>query len=194
MAEKQQKNWFVRHKVLAVVGAVFLLIIIVAIAGGGKDTASNTKQVTSNQASSTNKEDSKAQIPKKGEVAADGKFEFTITSVECGKPTVGLDQYSTKTAQGQYCLVNTTVKNIGKEAQMFDSTSQYLLDASDAKYSADSMASFYANPQGSTFLNNINPGNSVTGILVFDLPKDKSPVIAELHDSSLSGGVKINIQ
>jgi len=29
---------------------------------------------------------------------------------------------------------------------------------------------------------------------VFDLPKDKTPVTAELHDSAFSGGVKVNLQ
>ena len=133
-------------------------------------------------------------MAKIGEVARDGKFEFTVTSVECGKPSVGTNQYLTKQAQGQFCLVNVTVKNIANEAQTFDSSSQYVYDAANAKFSSDGTASLYANPEGSTFLNQINPGNSVSGILVFDLPKDKTPTMAELHDSSFSGGVKVNLQ
>jgi hypothetical protein len=69
-----------------------------------------------------------------------------------------------------------------------------LFDAKGNKYSSDSGASFYANPSGSTFLNTINPGNSVTGAVVFDVPKDVTPTQAELHDSAFSGGVKVNLQ
>lgn len=185
-------------KGLAVAGvilaSVFLLgqiIFVVAMVGGVKEVAKNNPSPTS----STNSSKTSTAQPtvKIGQVANDGKFAFTITSVECNHPNVGSD-YTTKTAQGQYCLVNMTVKNIGNEAQMLDASSQYLYNAQNQKYTADSMASYAANPSGATFLENINPGNSVTGIFVFDLPKGVTPTIAELHDSPFSGGVKINLQ
>jgi hypothetical protein len=42
-----------------------------------------------------------------------------------------------------------------------------------------------------TFLNNINPGNEVTGTLVFDVPAGVELAALELHDSLFSGGVKV---
>ena len=190
---EKKKSWFARHKILTVVIAVVLLIIIAGALGGDKTktTTTTTKTVTSND--STKKESKTETVAKKGEAVRDGKFEFTVNSVTCGKSSVG-DQYLNKNAQGQYCLVNVTVKNIGTEAQTFDSSNQFAFDAQGAKFSSDSAASFYANPQGSTFLNEINPGNSVTGDLVFDMPKDKQPVTVVLHDSAFSSGVKVNVQ
>ncbi len=41
------------------------------------------------------------------------------------------------------------------------------------------------------FLNEINPGNQVNGIIVFDVPKDVQPTRIELHDSLFSGGVTV---
>jgi hypothetical protein len=41
-----------------------------------------------------------------------------------------------------------------------------------------------------TTYNHINLGNSVTGVVVFDISKDRTPVKAELHDSAFSGRVK----
>ena len=43
------------------------------------------------------------------------------------------------------------------------------------------------------FLEDINPGNSVKGIVVFDIPKDGQIVKLELHDSAFSGGVVVNV-
>jgi len=55
--------------------------------------------------------------------ARDGKFEFTVSKVDCGATRVGSDLLDEK-AQGVFCLVDVTVKNIGDEAQLFDGSSQ----------------------------------------------------------------------
>lgn len=186
-----KQNWFAKHKVLTVILAVIAVAIVASAAGSGNKSASTGG---SDKSSSSKKAGNKPATAKLGETARDGKFEFIVASIECGKTSAGTNEYLTKQAQGQFCFVNMTIKNIGTEAQTFDSSSQYLFDSANAKFSADSTASLYANPQGSTFLNQINPGNSVTGIVVFDLPKDKTPTTAELHDSGLSDGVKVTLQ
>lgn len=187
MKQPNEGNWFKRHKVLTAILAL-ILIGVVAGAGGGSKKASNSSTASTDTATKS------ASVAKIGESVRDGKFEFTVASIKCGETSVGTNQYLTKQAQGQFCLLNVTVKNIGSEAQTFDSSSQYLFDGAGAKLSADSSASLYANPEGSTFLNQINPGNSVTGIVVFDIAKGVTPVSAELHDSAFSSGVKVNLQ
>ncbi len=186
MADKSNKNWFARHKVLTVILGFIVLGIVVSAAGGGKTSTTNK--------SSSNSSSSKAELAKVGQAANDGKFEFTVKSVECGKASVGTNQYLTKTAQGQYCLLNVSVKNVGDQAQSLLSSNQYLLNASGQKYSADDTATMYNTPNGSSWYNDINPGNSVEGAIVFDVPKDQTPVTAELHDSAFSGGVKVTLQ
>lgn len=183
-------KWFKKHKILSIIGGFILLGIIVSAAGGGSKSNSNT----SNSSSSGSSSSAKAETAKIGQPANDGKFEFTVKSVECGKTSVGSNQYLTKTAQGQYCLLNVTVKNVGDQAQSLVSSNQYLLNASGQKYSADDMATIYNAPNGTSWYNDINPGNSVEGAIVFDLPKDQSPATAELHDSAFSGGVKVTLQ
>jgi len=188
---ENKKSWFARHKVLTVILVIVVLGVVGGAAGGGNKSATTGGDSNKTETKTENKAAATAKL---NEVARDGKFEFTVASVECGKASAGTNEYLTKQAQGQFCFVNVTVKNIGSEAQTFDSSSQYLFDAANAKFSADGTASLYANPQGSTFLNQINPGNSVSGILVFDLPKDKTPTTAEMHDSPFSGGVKVSLQ
>jgi hypothetical protein len=189
--DKSDKSWFGRHKVLTVIGALIGLVIVGSIIGGG---SKNSTQTTANNKDSSKPSPSTAQLAKIGAPANDGKFQFTFNSIQCNQPTVGSDQYTTKAAQGQYCVVNLTAKNIGNESQTLDATSQYLYDAQNHKYSADTEASIDANPSGGTFYNSINPGNSVTGVVVFDIPKGVTPVTGELHDSAFSGGVKVSLQ
>jgi hypothetical protein len=51
----------------------------------------------------------------------------------------------------------------------------------------------YANGDSSTFLNEINPGNSAKGKLIFDVPKSAELTALELHDSPFSGGVEVGL-
>lgn len=179
-------NWVKKHKILTVIGVIVLLGII----GGNKSTNSTS----SSSKTDTAKTDNKPSIAKIGQPARDGKFEFTVKSIECGKPSVGTNQYLTKTAQGQFCLLTVSVKNIGNDAQSLFSANQKLLNAQNQQYAADDVATTYAAPEGSTWYSNINPGNSVEGVIVFDIPKDQTATTAELHDSAYSGGVKVSLQ
>ncbi len=187
MTEKK-KSWFARHKFLTVVGVIILIAIIGGAAGGSKpDTNSDGSGVTKS-------EDKPATTAKLNETARDGKFEFVVKSVECGKTTIGTNEYLKKDAQGQFCLMTVSVKNIGNEAQGFFGSNQKLLNAQSQQYAADDAAGVYVDQNYSTLFSNINPGNSVEGVIVFDIPKDQTPVTAELHDSSFSSGVKVSLQ
>jgi Domain of unknown function (DUF4352) len=62
-----------------------------------------------------------------------------VTKVECGIAEVG-GEYLNKKAQGQFCLVHVTVKNIGNEARTFTSGNQSAYNAAGQKYEADSAA------------------------------------------------------
>jgi hypothetical protein len=85
------------------------------------------------------------------------------------------------------------VKNIGKEAQTFYDGNQTLRDTDGRKFDADSEAGIYLD-DSNAFLNDINPGNTVTGIVVFDVPKDARLASLDLHDSAFSGGVKVSLK
>lgn len=127
-----------------------------------------------------------------GQPARDGKFEFTVSKVDCTKTKIGTDLLG-QTAQGKFCLVTLKVKNIGDEAQLFDASSQKALDKAGTTYDADGGAALYVNKNAETFLNNINPGNQIQGVLPFDVPKTVSITQLELHDGPFSDGVKVNI-
>lgn len=192
MADKTnnpKKNWFARHKVASAILGIILIAIIAGAAGGGSksDTTTGDKVKTDNKATVT--------IAKVGEPARDGQFEFVIKSVTCGKPSVtDSSGYVTKTAHGQYCLMDITVKNIGDKAQYLLESDQKLLNSAGLQYSPDSTATLTHSNNSDALIAQVNPGNTVQGVLVFDIPKDQTPMTAELHDSSLSNGIKVTLQ
>lgn len=122
----------------------------------------------------------------------DGKFEFVVSKVDCGHSQVGTAPL-VKKAQGQFCIVSLTAKNIGNDSQYLDAGSQKAMDAQGRNFSADGGAGIYLGDQGNTFLNQINPGNTVKGEVVFDIAKDVKITKLELHDSPFSSGVVVSV-
>ena len=130
---------------------------------------------------------------KVGEPVRDGKFEFVVTKVETSAQ-VG-SQYVNKTAQGQFVLITMTVKNIGSVPQTMFDANQEALDPKGARYHSDSGAGIYANSDvAQTWITPINPGNAITGKVVFDVPVGVTLRTVVLHDSAYSGGVKVDLQ
>ncbi|RAO47796.1 hypothetical protein GAR06_01791 [Micromonospora saelicesensis] len=170
-------------------------LIALGCGSGAADKASDSSSDSKASSSSGDEggakaEEKPAKTAKIGQPARDGKFEFTVKSSKCGVAKIGSDMLGQK-AQGQFCLVTVNVKNIGKEAQMFDGSSQKAYAADGTEYSADTGAAIYANKNAETFLNDINPGNQVNGVVVFDIPKNVKLTKLELHDSMFSGGVDV---
>jgi hypothetical protein len=187
---------------LAFLGGVFALIVIgsVASALGGSNSATstgtgtNTGAGTGNSPAAQSAGSSAAGI---GDPVRDGKFQFTVVKVthakSVGDTSIGLGD----TAQGRYTIVTLKVTNIGSESQTLDDSSQYLYDAHGKKFSADSAVDIDlsgANGQGSTWLNDINPGNTVRGKIAFDMPARDKAVKIELHDSMFSNGATVTLR
>jgi Domain of unknown function (DUF4352) len=121
----------------------------------------------------------------------DGKFEFVVSSVTCGQESVGT--LVTKRAQGQFCVVDLTVRNVGTEKQLMLDGVQKAIGTDGAQYGADSGASVIASNGLSVSANLINPGISVAGKIVYDLPDGASIAKLELHDSAFSTGTTVTL-
>ncbi|HLL68547.1 MAG TPA: DUF4352 domain-containing protein [Micromonosporaceae bacterium] len=132
-----------------------------------------------------------AKVPL-GTPVRDGKFEFTVEKAACGQSKVGTD-FLGATAQGQFCLVTLSVKNIGTKPQSFSDGAQKAYGRTGEEFGTDSSASLYANTDQQVWLKEINPGNTLRGVIVFDIPKDATIAELELHDSMFSGGAKVTV-
>ena len=187
---------------LGIVGGVVLLIIVAAALGGGNSgTGTSTNAGTTTNTGTGNSQAAQSAgssaVPGIGDKVRDGKFEFVVTKVSHRK-SVGDTQFGLgETAQGTFTVISLRVTNIGSESQTLDDSSQYVFDGTGRKFSADGAADIDlggANGQGSTWLNDINPGNTVHGKIAFDMPTGDKAVKIELHDSLFSDGVTVRLR
>jgi hypothetical protein len=174
--KKRKWPWIVGGFALVSILAGVALFILVL---GG------TAKVTGNNQSGENAVAGKMNTP-----ATDGKFQFTVTGLKCGALSVG-DAVQSQKAQGQFCIVDVNVKNVGQTAEIFTDSSQKGYDENDTEYSVASGGAIYANKDYSTFLEQISPGNTVKGKLAFDVPTGTKLSYVVLHESMYTAGVKI---
>lgn len=193
LVKKQSKGLAITGVVISSLGTLMLFSLIGGISKTANDLSSNSNSSSSSSSSSSNSTSSKTTA-KVGEPVRDGKFEFTVLSSQCGINEVG-SEYLNKTAQGQYCKVSVKVKNVGDKPQSMSSSSQKLYSADNKQFSTDDTAMIYASSGSQNiWLNEINPGNEVTGDLIFDIPRDSTPAKIELFDSAFSGGAMVSLQ
>jgi hypothetical protein len=122
----------------------------------------------------------------------DGKFQFVVSAVSCGHESVGQAPF-VKRAEGQFCLVDLSVENVGNAGQLLLDGVQKAYDTAGSPYGSDSSAGVIANAGTSVWINVVNPGNTVLGTIVFDLPDGAQVGRLELHDSAFSRGVTVTI-
>lgn len=183
---------------LGIVGALILIGGCAALFSGGPDetpTGAADKPKTQAKAPGGDKKDKEAEAepetPGIGAVVKDGKFAFKVTKLSKAS-RVG-SEFLNKDAQGVFWLVYVTVKNVGDEPQSFFGDAQKVFDGKGREYSASSEAALYLQNSKSLY-EEINPGNSVRGVVLFDLPKNVKPAKIELHDSLFSGGITVGLQ
>jgi hypothetical protein len=64
-----------------------------------------------------------------------------------------------------------------------------------SEYNANPAAGIAANgAENQVWFTEINPGNEVTGIVVYDLPQGVELARVELHDSAFSGGTTVDLK
>ena len=198
-----------------VAGAVVLLVIIGAAEGSNKKTppksnassigtagtrttvtSTTTTSTTGATATTTAPTTTAPQSPHIGQVAKDGDFAFTVTSVQCGlthlgSTTTGFSVGETAESGTQWCLVSMHVLNDKTSSQSFWASNQYAIDPLGRQLSATTGALLYV-PHGSTAeFSTVNPGVSITVTVPFRLSSSDSIAKFILHDSAFSGGVAV---
>lgn len=153
---------------------IFLLMAIVGILAGGSDDSATPVAVTDTAADApeAKKEDKKEEAPPAstglGQEVEVGDVFFTAHGTSTAQNIGG--EYGVN-AQSMFLIVEVTVRNEKDEALMVDS-SFFKLMSGERTYDSDGGAGIYANEDTNFFLDKINPGVSVTGNVVFDIPAD----------------------
>jgi hypothetical protein len=107
-------------------------------------------------------------------------FEVTVRGADCTKqeitkpddPATSYDDSATYKAEGKFCLVSFSVKNVGEKTDSYPTYSLEATSPTQRVLDRDVVAESYANP-GSGGLNEpIDPGKTVDQLLVFAVPAD----------------------
>ncbi|MEU5841575.1 DUF4352 domain-containing protein [Rhodococcus sp. NPDC047139] len=191
--QKKRKKW------PWIVGGIFAVFVIASVSGGGDDDKPATPASSGKTATQADTP-AVADTPVVEEETAtmntpvrDGKFEFVVTGVEAGVSTLGDNPYLAAEAQGQFVIVTMTVSNISDQPKGLSPSDQKLIDEQGRTFSPDTSAALNLDSDVS-FWDEINPGNTVTMPVVFDMPVDAVPTAIELHDSMFSGGVTVSLR
>lgn len=156
-----------------------IILVIAAIAGAtGSDDTDNAPTSTSPSASSSDdqdegtaeqasdEEDGAEIVAGIGDTVQSGDFEITVNSV--GEPTATIGgEFTEETAQGEYIPVNLSLTNTGSDAA-YVMDSDIELKAGETTYSSSTDALFAL--EDAFVFEEVNPGNTLTGTLVFDVP------------------------
>lgn len=176
--------WFILLAAIIVIGGI-------AQATGGD--SSDKKEATSSSQSSDKASDSAGEgsdsakeesddeiVAGIGDSVTSGELEIVVSSVGDPVTTIG-DEYVNDTAQGEYIPVEVSVTNNGTDSE-YVGDSDINLVAGESTYSSDSGAIMYLDD--AFLFEEINPGNTLSGTLVFDVPEG-----TDIDSVTFSGGI-----
>ena len=170
----QKKPFYKRIWFIVLVG-LFVIGGLQSVLGGGGNSStsssqatSTTTQTTTEASASSSEEQKEATTYSIGQEVPVGDVVYLVNSKEV---TTNVGGEFGKTANGVFLVLNVTVKNNGKEAITVTDDFFTLLKG-DVEYKSDSTAGIYANQDENFFLTEVNPENSVTGNVVFDITEE----------------------
>lgn len=97
-----------------------------------------------------------------------GDLSLTVTDVETGVASVGDSIWDTK-ANGEFVIVSFTITNNGSSPESIFSDDFMLINDAGAEFATSSDA---WHVEDYLVWEEINPGNSFTGVLIYDVPTD----------------------
>ncbi|WP_432355861.1 DUF4352 domain-containing protein [Sporosarcina sp. A2] len=176
---KDQRNWFMRHKIMSVLGALIVLIIITNLASGDSDEVDASKESTTNSTASEKAPAKEEKVIAVGDTFNSKQLEFTITKFEeldqIGDPNL----FGKKASEGSTLVaIQYTMKNVSdKPVGMFSYPAVNLVDKKGTKYNSDIDSSVaYSVETGiddSKSVSDLNPDISVTSVEVYEVSKAK---------------------
>lgn len=125
-----------------------------------------------------------------GKEGSDHDMRFVVNSVSCGRTAVG-EPPGRLTAKGSFCLADTRVTNAGGAPATLDITRQRLYDTDGHAYTATAYG-VDEFPDKHLF-DQIKPGQTATGTIVFDIPESATAEHLVLHADPTGKGLTVQL-
>ena len=167
-----QRNFFSRHKIITGILALVIIGGIISVASDGDKPSTAQAPTASATTAPAPAKPIVAELSREG-VSSD--VSIAVTSFT-SKESIGDNQFSTAKAQGVFKLVGVSFTNNQKDAITITAASFKLIDDKDREFSSSSEASMAlassSNKTETFMLKQLNPGMTIEGVIVFDVPKD----------------------
>jgi hypothetical protein len=120
--------------------------------------------------------------------ASDKHFTYTVSKMECRK-SLTKDGKTSEPTEGQYCLVDLSVRNTSTEEVWFYLNDQFALDATGKQYEHDGFDAKYLD----NFVTQSQLGEGGRGnyVLLFDIAPDVKLTGLQLHETKNTPGIKL---
>lgn len=184
-------------KFLKIIAIIFGVFIVIGVIGsmGEDDNASNETATEANAEDKGSKEEPKkeeSKIYQVGDLVKTGKLAYKVTNVTSTNELKSDNQFiESATTPGQFIVIDIEAYNNDSKARMVDSSMFKVKDDQKREFepSNDSEVMMVVDGVMDFFLQDINPGLSKTGQLVFELPADASSYTLEVSSGyGWSGG------
>lgn len=166
MKKKNKKPFFKRWWFILIV----IIVIAVAISGGDDDP--EDKDVVSNSDNSSSESEPEVIEVGIGTAATIADVSFTVNGVEETKEIDSGNQFiDNAVTDGKFILINITAANDKKEAITIHSSYFKIVTSDGVEYdpTTDTDVTFAMSDEDDFFLQQINPGLSKTGTVVFEV-------------------------
>lgn len=175
---------FIKWALIIIVG----IVVINAMTGGDEETATETtSNETKAEETTTTTEEPKedaVKTAKIGETATIANVGFTVKDVE-ETQAISQEYGEDITTDGKFVIAEVAIKNDKKEALTIDSSFFKIKTGEGVEYepttSGEVMVAMSMNGEDDFFLQQVNPGLSKTGKVVFEVPADVDLSKTVLH-------------
>lgn len=175
---------FGRFVLIGCGGLVILVVLIigvvvaVGIGGGGETAGSGSGEEAANQPGAT-----KANAVAIGEPVKAGKVEWTVVTAREAKSLKSA--FGGGKTDGNFVIVDFNFTNGNKEAVTLDSESFRLIDSEGREFEVDTDTFEYVEPDKDIFLDQVNPGVSKEGEVIFTVAPDASDFTLQAGDTDM---------
>lgn len=190
---KDQRNFFMKHKIITVILAIVVIAGIGGINGSKKDDPKKVDEATIAKTEDKKKGDKKekeSQVFNVGDVVELKDFKVTVNKVY----TVEENDFSKPKEGNEFLAVDCTVENISDKEKIVSSIIMFKVVDKDGRaieYSIMGQTAAKAGQMDGT----VGAGRKLTGVYVVEVPKGATGLELEFDSSFLSSGqvvVKLN--
>jgi|SRR5699024_9579747 len=187
---KDQRNFFMRHKIFTGILAVIILAVVANLGGGDEDgnqeagntenaeaeTNNNENESANNNSDNDTENNEEVEKIKIGDPAEIENVTFTVNSVEETEVLEAEDEFSDDVeTSGKFVILDVTVENDKDESILINSDFFKIITDEGKEHESSSdgdVMMAMGDAMNDFFLEDINPGIEVDGKVVFEVSED----------------------